>query len=308
VGEALAVNFHLSLLEECERRLFRDDQSTDTLYHYTAIPAFMNIVRSRTLQMSDIRYMNDASEISYGMNLIEEVETSVHAGKLGQKFESPAAILTEVMVRLGGTYVGCFSQHGSRLSQWRGYCDRSQGISIGFRPDALRRAAETQQFAVGKCLYNVDEQKAVVWTILEAVGFAAGPDDPDASVIELEPAVEWGPDDERDRNLMGCLPRLVALLKNPHFDEESEWRMVSHLSLIDNERDIQYRAGKTMIIPYWRFKLPERPDGSLDIDHIWIGPTAHPTLAEQSMTRFLENHNAVPTGGLSYCGIPLREL
>ena len=46
------------------------DLPDETLYHYTNLKGLLGIVESRVLWASDIRYMNDASELKHTVDLI----------------------------------------------------------------------------------------------------------------------------------------------------------------------------------------------------------------------------------------------
>ncbi len=56
----------------------------------------------------------------------------------------------------------------------------------------------------------------------------------------------------------GFYPKVAALLKNPAFSEEQEWRLVSHAGVGVMGAKVEYRVGKSMLIPVREFKLPER--------------------------------------------------
>ncbi len=105
--------FNLSRLADRERHLFQDQKPADLLYHYTSLPAFVEIVKGRCLRLSDVRYMNDASEISYTLDLIRR-----HTGGDPSRVplvsnDDAAAFLIDLTVR-SGTYCGLF--HPERQS------------------------------------------------------------------------------------------------------------------------------------------------------------------------------------------------
>ncbi len=45
----------------------------DILYHYTSLETFYAIAENKEVWASDIKYMNDATEFQYGLELAEEV-------------------------------------------------------------------------------------------------------------------------------------------------------------------------------------------------------------------------------------------
>ena len=42
------------------------------VYHYTHLDAFLKILENRKLWMSDLRFVNDATELQYGFKLLDE--------------------------------------------------------------------------------------------------------------------------------------------------------------------------------------------------------------------------------------------
>jgi hypothetical protein len=289
----MGLRIRVSDIRELESRLFQQPTSDRLLYHYTTVAALKSIVESQHLHVSDIRYMNDASELSHGIEMMKRIAASCSPSD-----PDPAAAGLIETLSHPGVFVGCFSTEANLLSQWRGYCARGQGVSIGFRPDALVRAATAQRFSLGQCVYEDDQQGKVASSLLLCVE-----DIPDG-----EPAYENTADlsDDESFDWTVSLPRIAALLKNPAFAEEKEWRLVSHYELTLEDEGISYRPGPSMLIPYWRFKLPTRDNGSLDIEHVFIGPTPHPDESVRSLKRFLSRHASIERG-VEYCGIPLRE-
>ena len=47
----------------------------ESLFHYTSSTAFLNIIKSGELWFSDFRYMNDLSELNYGVELFKRILT-----------------------------------------------------------------------------------------------------------------------------------------------------------------------------------------------------------------------------------------
>jgi hypothetical protein len=47
------------------------DDYPESLFHYTSSAAFLSIIDNNTLWFSDFRYMNDLSELSYGIDLVK---------------------------------------------------------------------------------------------------------------------------------------------------------------------------------------------------------------------------------------------
>ena len=124
------------------------ERPTRLLYHYTSLTGLMGIVKSGSLYATDIRFFNDAAEMAHAANLIRcEIvrRTDVYGANttlLSQFREWVSNRLTNGHMQ----FVVSFTANGNILSQWRGYCPKGQGVSIGFHPDVLRMCVNAQSF------------------------------------------------------------------------------------------------------------------------------------------------------------------
>ena len=100
------------------------------------------------------------------------------------------------------------------------------------------------------------------------------------------------------------LVRIAALLKDQSFHEEREWRLISPVCDNYANAPISYREGKSMLVPYMEFPLAQSDQGSLLIEHIFVGPTPNMNLAIGSLTKFLSRAGIAHQ--LSNCEIPYR--
>jgi hypothetical protein len=76
--------------------------------------------------------------------------------------------------------------------------------------------------------------------------------------------------------------------KHPAFVEEAEWRLVSEQRL---ERAVQFRAGRTAIIPYVEIPLNDMEETQISnmtavLNQIYVGPCPEPELAVASAHAF----------------------
>ena len=63
--------------------------SPPVLYHYTSAPALLGIIKSNKIWATNIRYMNDSSELSYTYDLANEIITRMRSeqkDKIAQYF------------------------------------------------------------------------------------------------------------------------------------------------------------------------------------------------------------------------------
>ena len=131
----------------------------DILYHYTSQKGLLGILQTKKLWMTNILYLNDSSEYRHTIDLLKsEIEKRKKLlpplkfeGLLSSKITPEDNInnrkhhildilkmFCETLIDSSGKdtfpqrYVFSFSQKGNDLNQWRSYCPKEGGFSIGF--------------------------------------------------------------------------------------------------------------------------------------------------------------------------------
>jgi hypothetical protein len=104
-------------------------------------------------------------------------------------------------------------------------------------------------------------------------------------------------------NLGAYLNRYAPILKHKSFEEEREWRIITKPLMCSGER-FDYRAGASMLIPY--FRLPLSQQESLGIREIVIGPTPHPAQSSRSVDGLLMKNGIATWGLLSPDAVTIR--
>ncbi|MBZ5532291.1 MAG: DUF2971 domain-containing protein [Acidobacteriia bacterium] len=221
--------------------------------------------------------MNDTREFRHATELArQELERIVAAWSGPQStFSFPGA--REYMASMQGALsagiepknicVCSFSEKGDVLSQWRAYGGGASGFAIGFSGEHLREMVKDRGWLV-PVLYNESEQRALVRTLLEDLIN----EQRDRSEEEKAKLPLYG-------NLLEYLNRYAPILKHQSFGEECEWRIVTR-PIDYKDEHFGYRAGPSMLIPYFRLSL--RKTESLGIREIVIGPTPHPEQSRGS--------------------------
>lgn len=140
----------------------------------------------------------------------------------------------------------------------------------------MKAASGRENFWLVPCQYDPDQQIALVQSLLQDV---------------LAELTERGPYDRRKvpnprgGNLVAYLNRYAPILKHESFKEEREWRIISRPLMCGLER-FEYRAGTSMLIPYFRIALaPEKEP--LQIEEIIVGPTPHSAQSRRSVQGLL---------------------
>jgi hypothetical protein len=214
------------------------------LWHYTTASGLNGMLDSHAIWASDVRYMNDASEMSYAASLVDEEINSVIASSADSRMQEAleAARSSFNIFQFGGLrpFCACFCEKGDLLSQWRGYAAGQIGYSLGLDLSLpLITTGLPPRTVLRKVIYNEGEQRSWVRRITDSwlSGMSAlldSGEDP-ISVNELLPYPGiWA--------LQEALIEQYLCFKNPGFSEEKEWRLIKlvdireELALVDRLR------------------------------------------------------------------------
>jgi hypothetical protein len=142
------------------------------LYHYTSLEGLLGILginssQPQSIWATNILYLNDASELNYALELLKEQICNFQKGPVnvlapgGMFFQKLMELIEgENFIPTGplGYYVCSFSQEEDLLSQWRGYCPKGIGVSLGFKFSKLKECARSQGFLLKCCIYEGNKQ------------------------------------------------------------------------------------------------------------------------------------------------------
>jgi hypothetical protein len=204
-------------------------------------------------------------------------------------------------------YVISLSEMGDQLSQWRTYSPGG-GYALGFRTSRLKAIAEPQGFRLVKCVYSkqapLDQAQAIVEGIIESLSRDLEAIDPTDSIRLAEAGRNVG------RTALLEISRMAPTWKHDGFEEEKEWRLV-YQRKEDADLEVQFRAGRTAIIPYVELKFDTPADSLAAKDEIEVlhdlvvGPCPEPGLALSTM-RYLLKVQGLACPMCSLSRIPYR--
>jgi hypothetical protein len=256
------------------------------LYHYTSADGFKGIVESKTIFATDVRYLNDASELELAFDRLETI-----LEELGN--EVPAVVeraldeIRDPTLRAQFFFnTVSFSTERNSLSQWRAYCPVEGGYALGFDKDGLAELCHAQHISLKQCIYKRAAQGDRIRKFVRRLGRIAEAGGITDSSDLVQQALRFFD--------------IAPLVKYPAFAEEQEWRIIAE-SHVDAH---QYRSAK-MLIPYVEIPL-ESDDVDFPLREVVIGPTAHATLAKRSAERFLAEHEV--TAEVTLSDVPFRPL
>lgn len=196
------------------------------LHHYTTLNGLLGITSSQSLWASDVRYMNDASEFSYAVDLVSKVVSETFA-----KVESK--VIRQLLPEHSGyantfeyghrPFVACFCEVEDLLSQWRGYRSGEVGYSLGMDLSSLSTSGDLPPNThLRRVIYDPDEQEREVRDVVEVW----------LRTVEtlLDAARDVRPEDVFPYPAFGALEEALAehhlCFKHPAFAEEREWRLI----------------------------------------------------------------------------------
>jgi len=268
------------------------------LHHYTDSGGLLGIIESRKIRATNVWFMNDSVEATFGWGRIERFLDS----------KSPSSAKEKEVIRLAkaglhgasnktdfpDSYIACFSQKGNDLSQWRAY-GRGRGFSIGFDSDELNRLAR----AIGgsdlfpplrKVAYGDAEQEYIIETNY-------------GQRVETQLANE--PEVTTLAGLFDFMATmLLPSLKHPAFEAEAEWRLQFFLDKSDPK--VKFRDSAMGVTPFIEMSLCD-PESSIItcMREVTIGPQRHPDEAFRAVSQFL-SRNGLEAVELKPSKIPLR--
>lgn len=257
------------------------------LFHYTSLDGARGIIEGKALRLTKAAYLNDSSELGYGIRLFREA-----AERIGNRFGSAQRrILDETGDRLGAfartnICVASFCEHGDLLSQWRAYGSRAgRGLALGFRGDALGQLNRSDWAQLFRCVYEPAEQNRIVEELIEVLLLSRGG----------EPIGDFD----------AAFLRVAPVLKDPHFSEEMEWRLVT---MPREATDPRFRALVTdaRVTQYYLHEFAPDADGIWPfLESVVVGPTREPELIAEAIG-VLCRHERVRIGEVRRSAIPYR--
>ena len=276
----------------------------EILYHYCSGEAFYGIITGKAIWQTSIFSMNDYAEGNWFFRVLKNElirrpeEYGVISGYLDNFIHQPSA---RKQIRLT-----CFSKVNDSVSQWVQYAADGTGFVIGFNPKKLSGGKKMRQEPIyepknfvtplqgwGEVNYDINYHKQKAREIIDAV-----------SAMDLlnEELARKGPDDT-EIALEYDIRKHAILTKNPAFDSEQEWRLVSETTILDGD---SWRWANNSLQPYGVLSLQTWIDGETDelkfsddpdldvsellnngfIKEVWLGPKnrSNPKIVEKFLT------------------------
>lgn len=294
---------HLAVVDENKR-----------FAYYTTAETAIKILEKSELWFRNSTVMNDSSEISYGLELIDNVFT----GETGNRFKDAVdSIFSETIKKVSEklkawksdwkheTYIACISIHddaedkSGRLSMWRAYGDTA--IIVNNAP-LIAVTDQLAVFSIPMAYPSKAEYKVRVNSVTEAIN-----DNREyLKKLGQETLVEY---------IHNMLFLTAIGTKHPGFAEEKEWRLFYR----PNQKKSSEMVGKPVVlngVPQIVYALrldddQERGLHSADIpsliNRIIIGPTEYPYVSVEAFISVLKRQGVQDASNKVVASdIPLR--
>jgi hypothetical protein len=310
------------------------------LHHYTTLGGLQGILESGALWASDVRFMNDSSELTYASTLIDEVVMEV----LHEVEESDLRAALPLRNGFANSFefgaqpfITCFCENDDLLSQWRGYGVKDASVSLGFDLSLIAAVRDLPPNTyLRKVVYDEEQQRTEVRTVvrtwLQTVRTMLA-DGENLSDLFPYPAI-WA--------IQQALIEHHLCFKHPTFSEENEWRLIKLVDVRAEVRlqeqlrtdkrmealgvpmprrsagwpptraegiDVKFRQSTVGLTPYVELELKDRAGIFTDRLPLWeavLGPSANPKLALESLDMYLESRGYGAHTEVRASGIPLR--
>jgi hypothetical protein len=238
----------------------------DCIYHYTNDAGLRGILESGKFWLTDIRSLNDPSELKHGFKIaISELKKMVEGGSPASesfandlKFVSKQIRRSTDLFRAADFFVCSFSLSDNDLGQWRAYADDGRGFALEFETAALETESAPDSFDL---TYD-DEKLAAIdrQIIAKILPFTQIPNFKDAFSVEF----------------MTYATNAAIYFKHTAYENEKEYRFLETFS-VDAKPKVELRYRPYSVIRYRTFDWRSVAPGALK--RILIGPAANKSEA-----------------------------
>ena len=242
--------------------------SMGNIYHYCSLDTFAQIIKNKTIRLSDLNKTNDYMEKKWGMKLLyrtlcDELQDRGIVMDLKEDYwysdnahNHLEQLENDIKSYLNHqTLITCFSTKKDMLSQWRAYGNDGVGIAIGFDYNLFKKILKPEKkFFIDNVIYKKEKQEKKIKEELFAPAFMH------LENMFAQDAVRCSDDynvyfvEEFDCfcEYMDDAERLFPFLKNPAFEEEKEVRIVYNTGIYEEIEDKEFLSYTSEAIPIGR--------------------------------------------------------
>lgn len=287
------------LVNEAQNTIVGARPRPDALWHYTSAEGLRGIITSNSLRFSEFTYMNDHSELLYGVSLFGDRLQAFISDK-PEKHTHVAGQLKDRLVKVldqMGAVIFCMCEEANLLNQWRDYGRDVVPYCIGFATSDLVTGSFNFDTYLQPIIYDPDQQIKIMDELLRLLYERA---------LTIEGFGEL-PDEQADPYLQSAAIQVAALVlrfKNSAFSAEKEWRLITHLPEVTVKVHRAFRTSPLGVVPYYEWKRRGVHE-QLPIVKIIVGPSPYGHVSENALRVFL-NDNKYGSVATSHSTIPIR--
>lgn len=247
----------------------RGTLAASLIYHYTTSGGLIGIISNQKLWATNVWFMNDTGEATFGTQAIVALLESKTAGSEFEKKTIELALGIIHRVRAADdfpqSYIACLSKHGDLLSQWRAY-GGANGFSIGFDMEVLRNigmtVADESKFTLREVSYDVTVHKNILNMFYH-------------DEVEVRPTREHVTEESVATAFCMRAVQFAPALKDPAFQEEAEVRLQVFREA-SPAANIAFRDSVMGVTPYIEPPISMPGDEkSSAIREVLVGPQRH---------------------------------
>jgi hypothetical protein len=282
------------------------EKPPESLYHYTSPGGIIGIITSEKIWATNIRYLNDFKELveasDIALTLLSDFIQDTDYSDLKE-------LLIEMREKVGTTasryYVCSFSEDKDSLSQWRAYCPPTGGYALGIPSAQLSLLAQESNWYFVKCVYDESLSRKIIKEIIESF------------LNEYRKIVKKHQSEDIPElnskvvsNFQLYIAKIGGVIKNKAFEREEEWRLISP-AIVESDRSIKFRVGKSGVIPYFEFPLitaenPNWTNLSNTSLKLTVGPNPQPDAEAKLAAQYLLTRYLDISSGIVHSAIPYR--
>jgi len=181
-----------------------------TVYHYTSVDGLLGIIKSKSLWLSDYRYLNDSREMAHGAAIAEGVIEEILSQRSNTASAQVLSAWKEQLTQFSNRIcIASFSEDSDSLAQWRAYGP----VAIGF--DVRDLALHVDQSTLQRVEYSECTQRKLAAIYIHHACAAAARD------TELGIFESLRTEYLRAEQLL----EIIAFFKDPGFSSEREVRL-----------------------------------------------------------------------------------
>lgn len=220
------------------------------IYHYCSLDTFTQVIKNRTIRLSDLDKTNDYMEKRWGIELLQEaLKKELENNNIPMNLQEDywysdnahnhiEQLNNDIDNYLNHqTLIACFSLERDQLSQWRAYGQDGEGIAIGFDYDCLKHLLKEQkELFIDKVAYRKNDQEKLIRKKMFVPAFEYMRDMFQRESVRCSDDFNTYFVEEFDcfcEVLDTATEQVFTFLKNPAFEEEKEVRIVYNTGIYE---------------------------------------------------------------------------